>query len=214
MISVCLPVFSSPPSHILHSQLSRHIVEYQKQAKELVCRLTPTSPSRCSLLADPYVFHYLLDRGVCYLILTEGRFNRTNAFAFLETIQTKFYSEYSAKIHTVSRPYVFLDFDSFIHQTQKAYTDTRSSNMNQLNVALQDVQRIMSLSSICPHDLHYHLLSHSLSALDERASHLSTMSKKYKQDATALNLQSAWVFYVLFCIVILAIFTYIFFRFM
>ncbi|KAA0197502.1 Vesicle-trafficking protein SEC22b-B [Fasciolopsis buskii] len=190
-------------------QLSRHIIQYQKQAKELVCRLTPTSPSRCSLLAEPYVFHYLLDRGVCYLILTDARFNRTNAFAFLETIQTKFFAEYSSKIHTVSRPYVFLDFDSFILQTQKAYTDTRSSNVNQLNVALQDVQRIMvqNIDDVLQR-------GEALSALDARATNLSSMSKQYKQDATALNMQSAWVFYVLLCVVILAVFTYVFFRYM
>ncbi|KAF5402078.1 Adenylyltransferase and sulfurtransferase [Paragonimus heterotremus] len=124
-------------------RLSRHIVEYQNKAKQLVCRLTPTSPSRCSLVAGPYVFHYLLDRGVCYLVLTEGQFNRTKAFAFLEAIQNQFYSEYSTKFNTVSRPYAFLDFDRFIHKTQKTYTDSRSSNVNLLNVALQDVQRIM-----------------------------------------------------------------------
>ncbi|TGZ74074.1 hypothetical protein CRM22_001142 [Opisthorchis felineus] len=190
-------------------RLSRHIVQYQNQAKQLVCRLTPTSPSRCSLIAGPYVFHYLLDRGVCYLILTESQFNRTKAFGFLEAIQTQFYGDYSSKIDTVSRPYAFLDFDRFIHQTQKTYTDTRSSNMNQLNVALQDVQRIMvqNIDDVLQR-------GEALSALDTRASNLSTMSKKYRQDAASLNMQSAWVFYVLLCVVILAIFTYVYFRYL
>ncbi|CAH8572925.1 unnamed protein product [Dicrocoelium dendriticum] len=188
-------------------RLSRHIVEYQNQAKQLVCRMTPNSPSRCSLIASPYMFHYLLDRGVCYLVLTEGQFNRTKAFAFLEAIQTQFYADYSSKIHTVSRPYAFLDFDRFIRKTQKTYTDSRSSNLNQLNVALQDVQRIMvqNIDDVLQR-------GEALSALDARASNLSTMSKKYRQDASALNLQSAWVFYFLFCIVILAVFTYIYLR--
>lgn len=108
-------------------QLSRHIIQYQKQAKELVCRLTPTSPSRCSLLAEPYVFHYLLDRGVCYLILTDARFNRTNAFAFLETIQTKFFAEYSSKIHTVSRPYVFLDFGKVLRNLPWSFSSFQTA---------------------------------------------------------------------------------------
>ncbi|CAL8078259.1 unnamed protein product [Calicophoron daubneyi] len=190
-------------------KLSRHIVEYQNQAKQLVCRMTPTSPSRCSLVAGSYVFHYLLDRGVCYLILTEADFSRTKAFAFLEAIQTQFFSEYSAKINTVSRPYAFLDFDAFIRKTQKTYTDSRSSNVSQLNVALQDVQRIMvqNIDDVLQR-------GEALSALDARATNLSSMSKKYRQDAATLNAQSAWVFYVVLVIVILAVFTYVYFRYM
>ncbi|RTG88347.1 vesicle transport protein SEC22, partial [Schistosoma bovis] len=123
--------------------LNREIFQYQNQAKALVCRMTPTSPSRCSLIAGPYLFHYLLDRGVCYIILTDSQFSRTKAFAFLEAIQTEFYGKYYQQIQTVSRPYAFLDFDHIIHKTQKIYSDSRSSNLSQLNVALQDVQRIM-----------------------------------------------------------------------
>lgn len=95
-----------------------------------------------------------MDHGVCYVILTSTQFNRTTAFAFLEALQHEFYSTYSEKIHTVSRPYAFIDFGRYfyfiilcldyeIQKLHKLYTDTRSSNMNQLNVALQDVQRIM-----------------------------------------------------------------------
>ncbi|CAH8831179.1 unnamed protein product [Trichobilharzia szidati] len=54
----------------------------------------------------------------------------------------------------------------------------------------------------------------ALSTLDARASNLSSMSKKYRQDASALNLQSAYVKYVLFCILLLAVFTYFYIRFL
>ncbi|CAH8479195.1 unnamed protein product [Schistosoma bovis] len=171
--------------------------------------MTPTSPSRCSLIAGPYLFHYLLDRGVCYIILTDSQFSRTKAFAFLEAIQTEFYGKYYQQIQTVSRPYAFLDFDHVIHKTQKIYSDSRSSNLSQLNVALQDVQRIMvqNIDDVLQR-------GEALSTLDSRASNLSTMSKKYRQDAHSLNLQSVYVKYILFCILLLVVFTYFYIRFL
>ncbi|KAH8854558.1 Vesicle-trafficking protein isoform 1 [Schistosoma japonicum] len=198
-----------PLSKSCLTTLNRDIFQYQNQAKTLVCRMTPTSPSRCSLIAGPYLFHYLLDLGVCYIILTDSQFSRTKAFAFLEAIQAEFYGKYNQQIHTVSRPYAFLDFDHVIHKTQKIYSDTRSSNLSQLNVALQDVQRIMiqNIDDVLQR-------GEALSTLDSRASDLSTMSKKYRQDTYLLNLQSTHVKYILFCIVLILVFTYFYVQFL
>lgn len=85
-------------------------MNYQNQAKMLIRRLTPNSPPRCSLTAGSYYFHYLLENGICYLILTEGNFPRQKAFGFLEEVHNQFSGQYANDVYTVSRPYGFIEF--------------------------------------------------------------------------------------------------------
>ncbi len=56
------------------------------------------------------LFSYFLERGVCYLVLTEKSFSKRLAFSYLEDLQTEFVSQYGAKVDTVSRPYSFIQF--------------------------------------------------------------------------------------------------------
>lgn len=105
--------------------------------------------------------------------------------------------------------------DTYIQKNKKAYIDSRARrNLGSINTELQDVQRIMvanieevlqrgeALSSKYKHysffatpfipesksiDLHL-----SFSALDTKASNLSTLSKKYRSDAKYLNTRSTY----------------------
>ncbi|BHF73297.1 Vesicle-trafficking protein S22b [Sparganum proliferum] len=191
-------------------ELSRNLVEYQHQAKLLIRRLTPGSPSRCSLLAGSHHFHYLLEAGVCYLILAAANFPRQKAFSFLEEVQTQFSNQYANDIFTVSRPYGFIEFDRDLQKLQQKYTDTRvSSNVSQLNVALQDVQRIMiqNIDDVLKR-------GEALSELDAQANDLSALSRNYRQDANALNLQSAYTKYLIIIGVVLIVLSFLYFRFL
>ncbi len=81
----------------------------------LIRRLAPSSPTRCSLVAGAYYFHYLLETGVCYLILSEANFPRQKAFAFLEEVHNQFTNQFSNEVYTVSRPYGFIQFGKLFH---------------------------------------------------------------------------------------------------
>ena len=58
-------------------------------------------------------FSYLIDRGVCYLVLTEKSFPKKMAFLYLEDLLAEFNSQYGNKVETVSRPYSFIEFGNF-----------------------------------------------------------------------------------------------------
>ena len=62
-------------------------------------------------------FHcsYFIERGVCYLVLTEKSFSKRLAFTYLEDLQTEFSSQYGGKVNTVSRPYSFIQFGMILH---------------------------------------------------------------------------------------------------
>jgi vesicle transport protein SEC22 len=169
-------------------QIGRSLLEYQAQAKQLFRRMNGNAPVRGSLETGPYLFHYFLERGVCYLVLCEKTFSKRQAFSYLEDLQTEFAMQYGSKIDTVSRPYSFIEFDTFIQKTKKSYMDSRSRrNFGQLNTELQDVQRIMvqNIDDVLQR-------GEALSALDDKASNLATLSQKYKKDAHYLNLRSSY----------------------
>ncbi|XP_054481955.1 vesicle-trafficking protein SEC22b-A [Anoplopoma fimbria] len=166
----------------------RDLQQYQSQAKQLCRKLNAQSPDRCTLEAGDMSFHYLIAQGVCYLFLCEATFPRKIAFAYLEDLHSAFNDQYGRKVPTVTRPYSFIEFDTYIQKTKKSFIDSRARrNFGSINTELQDVQRIMvaNIEEVLQR-------GESLSALDTKASNLTSLSKKYRSDAKYLNTRSAY----------------------
>lgn len=169
-------------------QSGRSILEYQNQAKMLFRKLSPQSPPQCTIETGPYLFHYLIEREVCYLVLCERTYSKRLAFTYLEDIAQEFHSQYGRKVASVFRPYTFIEFDTYIQKARKMYTDSRvRKNLNTLNTELQDVQRIMvqNIDDVLQRGT-------VLSELDSKAQNLSILSQKYKKDAAYLNMKSIY----------------------
>ncbi|KAF3858745.1 hypothetical protein F7725_011946 [Dissostichus mawsoni] len=129
-------------------QSGRDLQHYQSQAKQLCRKLNAQSPDRCTLEAGDMNFHYLIAEGVCYLFLCEASFPKKMAFAYLEELHTEFYDQYGKRVTTVTRPYSFIEFDTYIQKTKRSYVDGRARrNFSSINTELQDVQRIMKYRS-------------------------------------------------------------------
>ncbi|XP_030061348.1 vesicle-trafficking protein SEC22b isoform X1 [Microcaecilia unicolor] len=175
-------------SNSLCYQSGRDLQQYQSQAKQLFRKLNEQSPSRCTLEAGAMAFHYIIEKGVCYLVLCEASFPKKLAYAYLENLQSEFDEQYGKKVLTVTRPYSFIEFDTYIQKTKKSYVDSRARrNLGSINTELKDVQRIMvaNIEEVL-------LRGEALSALDTKASDLSSLSKKYRQDAKYLNMRSTY----------------------
>ncbi|CAK6955306.1 vesicle-trafficking protein SEC22b-B [Scomber scombrus] len=169
-------------------QLGRDLQQYQSQAKQLFRKLNDQSPTRCTLEAGSMAFHYVIEKGVCYLVLCEASFPKKLAFAYLEDLQAEFHEQHGKRVPTVSRPYSFIEFDTYIQKTKKSYIDSRARrNLGSINTELQDVQRIMvaNIEEVLQR-------GEALSALDSKASNLSNLSKKYRSDAKYLNTRSTY----------------------
>uniref|UniRef100_A0A224ZBV0 Vesicle transport protein SEC22 n=1 Tax=Rhipicephalus zambeziensis TaxID=60191 RepID=A0A224ZBV0_9ACAR len=100
-------------------QLGVGNTEYQNQAKMLFKKLNNQSFSRSTIETGPYNFHYMIENGVCYLVLTEKSFSKRLAFSFLEDLQNEFNSQYGSKVNSVNRPYSFIEFDTYIQKAKK-----------------------------------------------------------------------------------------------
>ncbi|XP_062259678.1 vesicle-trafficking protein SEC22b-A [Platichthys flesus] len=169
-------------------QSGRDLQHYQGQAKQLCRRLNAQSPDRCTLEAGDMNFHYVIAQGVCFLTLCEASFPKKIAFAYLEDLHNEFHDQYGKKVAKVTRPYSFIEFDTYIQKAKKMYSDSRARrNLGSINTELQDVQRIMvaNIEEVLQR-------GEALSALDTKASNLTTLSKKYRSDAKYLNTRSAY----------------------
>ncbi|XP_043110713.1 vesicle-trafficking protein SEC22b-A [Puntigrus tetrazona] len=169
-------------------QSGRDLQKYQNQAKQLCRKLTDQSPARCTLEAGAMAFHYVIEKGVCYLVICEAGFPKKLAFAYLEDLEGEFSEQYGTKVPSVSRPYSFIEFDTYIQKTKKSYIDSRARrNLGSINTELHDVQRIMvaNIEEVLQR-------GEALSALDSKASNLSSLSKKYRSDAKYLNTRSTY----------------------
>ncbi|CAG9856386.1 unnamed protein product [Phyllotreta striolata] len=170
-------------------QSGRNILDYQNQAKMLFRKLGPQSPPRCTIETGPYLFHYLIEYDVCYLVLCDKVFSKRLAYSYLEDIAQEFHAQYGKRVNTVTRPYTFIEFDNYIQKAKKQFSDSRSRrNLNVINNQLQDVQRIMvqNIDDVLQRGT-------VLSELDTKTQNLSMLTEKYKKDATFLNTKSIYV---------------------
>ncbi|GFR51302.1 hypothetical protein Agub_g13665 [Astrephomene gubernaculifera] len=137
-----------PLAEGLDSEKDAEIDAYKSQAKSLLKKFSqqPSSQAaRLSVESGKYTFHYLIDGGVCYLTLTEKGYPKKLAFQYLEELTNEFSRLYGQQVHTVSRPYAFIKFDTFIQKTKKLYLDTRTQrNLSKLNDDLAEVHSIMT----------------------------------------------------------------------
>ncbi|XP_064649904.1 vesicle-trafficking protein SEC22b-like [Lineus longissimus] len=169
-------------------QAGQNMLEYQNMAKQLFKKINAQSPERFSLEAGALIFHCLNERGVVYLALCEKSYSKRLAYGYLEDLQNEFQLQFGARVSTVSRPYSFIEFDTYMQKAKKSYLDSRARrNLTSINTELQDVQRIMvqNIDDVLQR-------GEALSELDNKASNLSSLSQKYRQDAKYLNLRSSY----------------------
>lgn len=68
------------------------------------------------------VSSYVIEQGVCYLVLCEAAFPKKMAYGFLEDLQAEFQDQYGKRVSTVTRPYSFIEFGKlFCTHTKKIY---------------------------------------------------------------------------------------------
>lgn len=48
------------------------------------------------------------------------QFSKRTAFSYLEELSNQFFNEYGTKIHTVARPYSFIEFGNFYYPQIKS----------------------------------------------------------------------------------------------
>jgi len=163
-----------------------NLTDYQNRAKQIFRKLNQNSATQLSVEHANMMFHYQIDKGVCYLCLSDKGFSRKLAFSYLNDLQSEFFVQYGNRIDKVSRPYHFIEFDTYIQKAKKNIMDTRNHSAIK-NVAneLQDVQKIMvaNLDEVLQRGT-------SIDVIHNKSTNLLSYSQQYRDDAKKLNMSS------------------------
>ena len=168
----------------------------KNQAKQLLKKLNNRSAAKMSIDSNPYVFHYVIEHGLCYLALTDKGYNKRLAFLFLEEISKEFVSslkqehgeDWSRVVETVGRQYAFIKFDQVIQKRRREYSDQNSTtNMKRLNDDLQSIHNVMRKTIDDVLDR-----GNKLDDVSEMSKNLVSDSKKYNWGAKKLTVMAMW----------------------
>ncbi|PVU91938.1 hypothetical protein BB559_003922 [Furculomyces boomerangus] len=184
-ISDGLPLAASMDDEQAESELS----EYKNQAKLIFKKINSHSQTMCSIDSEKFIFHYIIEHGVCYLCICEHSFPRKVAFNYLDELAKEFYMSYGTEIENQSlRPYAFIKFDTFMQKTKQIYEDSRTiQSLGKLNENLVDVTKIMTKNM---EDLLWR--GDSLDRMSSLSDKLRDQSKKYRKDARQLNIDAMY----------------------
>ncbi|PSC72765.1 kDa vesicle transport [Micractinium conductrix] len=137
-----------PLAEGLDADKEHEMYQYKSQAKGIFKKMAASSsrpPDRMTIESGPYTFHYVIDGEVCYLTLAEKAYPKKLAFQYLEELQSEFSRLYGGQTDSVTRPYAFIKFDTFIQKTKKLYLDTRTQrNISKLNQDIAEVHAVMT----------------------------------------------------------------------
>eukprot|EP00835_Amoeboradix_gromovi_P006509 NODE_779_length_4292_cov_0.220606.p2 type:complete len:229 gc:universal NODE_779_length_4292_cov_0.220606:592-1278(+) len=156
----------------------------KQQAKKLFKVLNSNSEQQCSVQMKDYIFHYIIDNGICFLTISRKQFPRQSAFDFLIAVKIEFFQQFGINEPLQQmRPYPYLSFETNIHRLKKEYSDVRQLPFHQLNQELTDVHQIMNKN------LEDMLLrGENLEQMSSLSDQLKDSSLKYRKDANYLNL--------------------------
>mmetsp|Transcript_13754 Transcript_13754/g.35104 ORF Transcript_13754/g.35104 Transcript_13754/m.35104 type:complete len:230 (+) Transcript_13754:157-846(+) len=167
---------------------------YERQAKKIIRSLSQdpdaqhqqhnTTSEHVTLDAGDYFsFHYVIDRGVIFLTLTEKAYPKRLAHDYLEELRMEFGTVYGSQVAAASRPYEFIRFDTFIQKTKRVYLDARTQrNVNRLQTELRDVHAIMTknISDVLGR-------GEKIENVAVKSSRLANESKRYASEAQHAN---------------------------
>lgn len=79
--------------------------------KKFSSRPNSQTAPKMSIESGKYMFHYLINQGVCFMSLTERGYPKKLVFQYLEELASEFSRLYSeSQLDTVTRPYAFIKF--------------------------------------------------------------------------------------------------------
>ncbi|KAG1678873.1 hypothetical protein FOA52_003541 [Chlamydomonas sp. UWO 241] len=178
---------------------------YKSQAKSLFKQFShqQQQPPRLSveITGGKYMFHYLIQQGVVFLTLTDKGYPKKLAFQYLKELCQEFCNLYGSQVDTVSRPYAFIKFDTFIQKTKKLYLDTRTQrNLAKLTDELGEVHSIMTrnIQEVLGQ-------GEKLDSMSKMSSALASESKQYSHRAKDLHRQALLRKYVPLAVIALVI---------
>uniref|UniRef100_A0A7R9ZLP6 V-SNARE coiled-coil homology domain-containing protein n=1 Tax=Craspedostauros australis TaxID=1486917 RepID=A0A7R9ZLP6_9STRA len=123
---------------------------HQKEAKEILRKLTHGTPNKMSIVSGDRVFYYMSRDTLCFLVMTESRYPKRLSFLYMDEVADlilnelvgEFGNAWRAEIDTTERPFRFIHYDPVVQRKQREFQDERQQK-SKLSDDLNEIQNIM-----------------------------------------------------------------------
>ncbi|KAG9441157.1 hypothetical protein H6P81_017011 [Aristolochia fimbriata] len=110
---------------------------YYRQQGEMILREISSgtlSASKMSIRTNHFLFRYIIESGICYIVLCDSSYPRKLVLHCLEDLEKELKKVDIKLLETISRPYSCTRFDYVIEHIRKQYLDSRTqANLSKLN---------------------------------------------------------------------------------
>lgn len=184
--------------------------DYKKHFETLLKSISAgtTTEVACSLQANSFSFHYLVDAGCVFVCAADRSFPSKQAFSHLAAIRAQFQADFTtATVQSCRRPFELIRFESTLLALCRAKPSQPSSEWGDLQNQLESLSKI-AVGSID------RLVSRGekIERLSTLTGHLSSESRKYAKEATMINIRALYQRYAapaaFFAILFLVVFIY------
>ncbi|KAA6398574.1 MAG: putative R-SNARE protein, Sec22-family [Streblomastix strix] len=190
------------------SMMDDHSIDIEplkKKAKQLIKKLTESSPKQMAVQDGRYFFYYSIVQNVVFVALCNKAFRQDLAFSFLEDVSRDFLRLYAQSISNASRPYEFVAYDMELEKRRMRYSEeSQQAKLEELGTEMNNVRGILTrnLDEVIGR-------GEKIDVVRNLSQSLVHDSQEFRRNATELNrggLRAAVPYAVVGIVVLLAIF--------
>ncbi|KAK6630317.1 hypothetical protein RUM44_004984 [Polyplax serrata] len=182
---------------ILYSLVSRGTTVLTKYAActgnfqevtEQILKQIPPEDAKLTYSHDNYLFHYISEKSIIYMCITDDEFERSRAFLFLNEIKNKFNKMFGDRAQTAIAYSLESEFSRVLANNMKHYSSSKDlDTISKVHGELDELKKIMvkNIDSVATR-------GERLELLINKTENLTTNSVSFRQTSRNLSRALFW----------------------
>ena len=169
----------------------------------------PPQDGKMSYVYDSYIFHYVVEKGMTYLCMTDGDENRRIPFTFLADIRQKFVATYGDRGNTAIAFAMNEEFQHVLRRQMAFFNDLpEEDHVAKLQVQLDSVRNVMvtNIEKVLERGEKIDLLVDRTDALNDQSIRFERNAKMLKRTMTWRKWKNKFCCLIFLIVVIYVIF--------
>jgi len=183
---------------VVLAEYNPHVAAFSTIARKLIEQIPPNIESKKSYSYESYNFHYLVERGITYICMTDQEMGYRIPYAFLLDLSNRFRAQYGEKIMTASANAMNDSFSRVMHERQDFFSNDRNADKitkvkgeieDAKNVMVQNIEKVLARGE-------------KIEVLVDKTEDLNQQSQSFKKKSTQLKRKMWWKNAKLCCLLI------------
>jgi len=198
-IEACLVARGS----VILAEFSPPSTNFSVIASKLVQQIPASPDSKKSYSYDTYNFHYLVERGITYLCMTDQQMGYRVPYAFLFDLASRFRGTYAERIQTAGAMAMNDSFSRVIKERMDFFSnDKQADKINKVKADLDETKNVMfqNIDKVLQR-------GEQIETLVDKTDELNLHATSFKKKSTQLKRKMWWkntkLCCILVCIVVL-----------